>query len=65
MKSITARYRHKKRGGVYDCVSHASLQTDKPIEDGCDLVIYQGEDGKWWARPTAEFHDGRFEVVRE
>ena len=36
------------------------LRTDLPLKDGQELVVYQGKDGRLWARPINEFHDGRF-----
>jgi len=30
---------------------------------GGPITIYKGSDGKYWARPTHEFHDGRFERI--
>lgn len=60
------KYRHKKRGSVYEIMGHGKLQAaDNPL-DGIDLVFYRSVDtGDLWARPTAEFHDGRFEPVSE
>ena len=55
--------RHRKRGTVYTVVGNATLQTSAPIADDATLVVYQGEDGKFWARPAVEFFDGRFESV--
>lgn len=58
------RYRHKKRGTVYEVIGEAELQcaTHDPSE-GDELVIYRGDDGKLWARMRDEFHDGRFEPI--
>lgn len=55
--------RHRKRGTMYTVVANATLQTSVPIADDTAIVIYQGEDGKFWARPAAEFFDGRFEQI--
>jgi hypothetical protein len=55
--------RHRKRGTVYTVVADATLQTSVPIADDTAIVVYQGEDGKFWARPAAEFFDGRFENI--
>lgn len=27
------------------------------------IVVYMGEDGKFWMRPKFEFHDGRFQKI--
>lgn len=56
-------YRHVKRGTVYALHDVATLQTEKPLEDGADLFIYQGLDKKLYARTPAEFMDGRFEAT--
>jgi hypothetical protein len=56
-------YRHKKRGSCYMVLSTATLQTDTPLTDMTELVVYVAEDGRTWVRPQAEFFDGRFERV--
>ena len=58
-------YRHKIRGTLYTVIGSAFLQTSQPLEEGQELVIYKGEDGRLWARPAGEFHDGRFEPQKE
>jgi hypothetical protein len=61
------RYRHVKRGTVYEIVGRAELQTAGPgvdiLQDGDILVVYRGGDGKLWARKESEFNDGRFEPI--
>jgi hypothetical protein len=57
------RYRHKKRGTECVVIGSASLQTEKPLCDYAGLVVYREDDGKLWARPLAEFGDGRFEEI--
>lgn len=47
----TEAWRHYK-GGLYEIVCGA-LHT----ETGEALIVYQGEDGKVWARPSGSFHD--------
>lgn len=55
------RMRHLGRDSVYDVLHNAVLQTDKPLADNASLVVYRGEDGKWWARAPLEFyHPDRF-----
>lgn len=51
---------HKRRGGVYRVIGIASVQSDNPVFEGDSLCIYQGDDGRIWARPQHEFEDGRF-----
>jgi|GEM_PF-4625087 len=58
---VVERYRHLKRGTVYEVVGTAELQAEQLQGDHAALTIYRGENSKLWARNTAEFHDGRFE----
>lgn len=56
------KYRHVKRGTVYEVIGRASLQDATGLAgDGAVLVLYRGGDGQVWARHAVEFHDGRFE----
>lgn len=49
----------------HDLVGMAELQSAGAVPDGAKLTIYRCEvDGRLWARPTAEFSDGRFEEIR-
>lgn len=57
------RMRHVKRGTIYELVSVASIQTDTPLNDYDQVMVYRGEDGQVWVRPLAEFNDGRFEPI--
>jgi len=57
-------WRHKKRGTLYREVATATLQAGAAVYEGAQLVIYQGEDGQYWARPIDEFLDGRFEGIK-
>jgi hypothetical protein len=54
-------YRHRRRGTLYKVVGRAVLQTDRPLADDEELVVYEGKDGHLWARPIDEFYDGRFQ----
>jgi len=66
-------WRHKKRGGLYEIVGEAQVQTNHPLEDYELVVVYRSLNtpdiddpkspmkGELWARPKAEFYDGRFE----
>lgn len=49
-------WRHRKTGGVYRIVGQCRIEAT-----GQDAFLYQGQDGTIWARPCAEFMDGRFE----
>lgn len=58
------RYRHKKRGTVYEVLGEGTLQcAANPALDEQPVVVYRGEDGKLWVRGHSEFHDGRFEPL--
>jgi hypothetical protein len=50
-----------RRGTLVEATG-ARLQNSSgsPLAGGCIMVVYQGEDGQTWARPAAEFDDGRF-----
>jgi len=57
---------HVRTGGEYQKIEDASLQTDKPLHDECNLVIYRGDNGRLWARPPTEFNDvERFKPLPE
>lgn len=56
-------HRHVKRGTLYRWHATGRMQASTPVSDMDQVEIYQGEDGQWWVRPTAEFNDGRFEEV--
>jgi hypothetical protein len=64
-----ARWRHKKRGTVYEVISDdASLQCATAPEFEAAFsgpwTIYRSVDtGALYIRPTGEFLDGRFEAV--
>lgn len=58
------RYRHVKRGSAYTLPfgrAEAMVQCEEPISDEDTLLIYIGDDGTIFARPTHEFFDGRFQ----
>lgn len=60
------RVRHRKRGTCYSVVTRcALLQSAEPIGEAAVLVIYKGDDGRFWARPESEFDDGRFEPMHD
>lgn len=48
----------------YGRIELARLQTRVALSGETELVIYRAElDEMLWARPTAEFEDGRFEEI--
>ncbi|GEM_PF-3630404 len=53
-------HRHLKRGTYYRELGRGELQSGQSVAEGCRLVVYQGDDGRLWLRPEAEFDDGRF-----
>lgn len=57
---IGSKWKHAKRGTVYEVIAHAELQMSADLVDGTELVVYRGEDGRLWAREEEEFLDGRF-----
>jgi hypothetical protein len=71
-KDMMARFRHKKRGGVYEVLTDtASLQcsTATEFEDAFgeeNWTVYRNvKTGAIYVRLTEEFNDGRFERVTE
>lgn len=61
---IPSHVKHLKRGSTYRVIGEARLQSDLPLSDMADLILYQSEsDGSIWARPPAEFLDGRFASI--
>lgn len=57
-------HRHLKRGTLYTELHRGFLQTDVPLTDMMELVVYAGDDGKVWCRPVSEFDDDeRFAVL--
>lgn len=41
----------------------AVMQSEEPVENGVECVLYRGTDGRHWLRPLTEFTDGRFEPM--
>lgn len=54
---------HNVRGGEYRMIGTGKLQTDKPLQDMAEVVLYQGEDGRLWVRAADEW-GSRFKRVR-
>ncbi len=64
MGDMIDRVQHVKRGATYRVIGRGKVQTDTPLADYAEVVIYQGEnDGMIWCRPVAEFDDGRFAAL--
>lgn len=58
------RVQHVKRGSTYRVLGRGKVQTDVPLTDYAEVVVYQSEaDGTIWVRPAAEFEDGRFQAA--
>lgn len=58
------RVHHVKRGSTYRVIGRGAIQTDTPLKDYAEVVVYQGDaDGKLWVRPVGEFDDGRFAAI--
>ncbi len=49
-------WRHKKTNGKYTIVGQCMIEATATA-----AYLYQGHDGRIWARPKDEFMDGRFE----
>ncbi len=54
---------HTGKGGEYTHLGVAQLQTDVPLTDMAEVVVYHGSDGRLWARASVEFA-ARFRRVR-
>ena len=56
-----SRVKHIKRGSNYEVLGRGKVQTDTPLTDYAEVVIYRSEDDDMiWVRPVSEFDDGRF-----
>jgi hypothetical protein len=58
-------FKHRVRGTCYTVLGRAVLQTNQPVSDEQELVVYAGADGRLWVRPVSEFYDGRFEKLAD
>ena len=60
-----SKWRHKKRGSTYHVIGPAKLQASDVggMSNNQPMIVYRGEDGQLWVRPTDEFEDGRFEAL--
>jgi hypothetical protein len=64
-QAVTRIVAHKKRGTRYEVLGTAKLQTEFPLHDYAEVVVYRSVDdsSELWARERAEFEDGRFRDV--
>lgn len=46
---------HKVTGGRYRVIGQGLIQSNVPLDDMERVMIYQGRDGKLWARPMKEW----------
>lgn len=53
-------HQHVKRGGFYQVIGKAFLQTETGLMDMSPVTVYRAEDGSLWVRGSLEFEDGRF-----
>jgi hypothetical protein len=54
-------WQHQGSWGVYEEVGRGLLESSGgPVAEGTRLVVYRSELGELFARPEAEFEDGRF-----
>lgn len=53
-------WKHRKSGGLYTVIHDNATRED----DLTSVVVYRAmSDGRTWVRPSAEFFDGRFEMI--
>lgn len=50
-------HQHITSGGLYTVRGRGKLQTAVPVSDMEAIIAYEGEDGRWWFRPAAEFNE--------
>lgn len=59
--TIEGEYIHLKTGNRYDVIDNGRLEsTLEPV-----TIYISHETGETWVRPTKEFNDGRFKIVRD
>jgi hypothetical protein len=52
---------HDKSGGIYNVIGVGRIQTDTPLTDMTNVVIYFNPDSGYWVRPVDEFKN-RFSI---
>ena len=52
---------HDKSGGAYSVMGVGRVQTDTPLIDMTNVVIYFSPESGYWVRPVYEFRD-RFSI---
>lgn len=57
------RWKHVRRGSSYTEICRAELQASRDVVAGLTMVVYRGDNGKYWVRHEDEFEDGRFEPI--
>lgn len=62
MTKFTPTHRHRK-GGLYRLTGAATFAGEYQPREGDVLMVYEGPDGRLWARIRSEFYDGRFETL--
>ena len=62
-RPVGPKWRHIKRGSIYTEIWRGKVQTDTPLTDYAEVVVYQADDGSIWVRPVSEFEDGRFAAL--
>lgn len=61
MVEIGSVWRHNKRKSVYVVTTLAEVQASTgPLQEGEQVIVYRGVDGRSWVRRATEFTDGRF-----
>lgn len=61
---MTRKVRHIERGTEYEVVAYGMIQTDRPLVDYNNVVVYKDNNGMVWVRPSDEFEDpDRFEEI--
>ena len=52
---------HDKSGGIYNVIGVGRIQTDTPLTDMTNVLIYFNPESGYWARPVDEFKN-RFSI---